>query len=366
MHCSTNNHVSLLLNGDNTFSAIFSAIQQAQKVILIQFYIVRDDKIGQELSCLLQKKAAEGVKIYFLYDAIGSHKLPENYIQYLRNADIQIFSFPAGRSILNKFQLNFRNHRKVVVIDGHTGFIGGHNVGDEYLGRKPPLAPWRDTHIKITGPVVTCLQESFAQDWFWSTKELPDMLPLTKCPKQEMLCQLITTGPADTEEAATLLLLDAASQAEHRLWISTPYFVIDDTVFSALKLAALRGIDVRILLPQKSDSWVVHAASMLYAFEALHSKIRVFRYQPGFIHQKIILIDEAIAVIGSANLDNRSIHLNFEIMLLTVDIQFAAEVSDMLEKDFKQANELSITDQKHIRRWQNLGMRIARLVSPIL
>ncbi|WP_448725661.1 cardiolipin synthase [Pseudomonas farris] len=366
MPCLANNEVRLLIDGQATFDAIFDAISNARQAVLIQFFIIHDDRLGQRLHALLTKKAAEGVAIYLLYDRIGSHSLPHGYVQPLRDAGIEVKVFATRSGWLNRFQVNFRNHRKIVVVDGIVGFVGGLNVGDEYMGEKPPLAPWRDTHVKVRGPVVACMQESFAEDWFWAARSLPPLILPEVYPDDGVLCQLLATGPADSYETCSLFFVEAIHAAAERVWITTPYFIPDEAVFAALRLAVLRGVDVRILLPSRADHRVVYAASSLYAFEAVRAGVRLFRYQPGFMHQKVVLIDSEISAIGSANLDNRSFRLNFEVMLLTVDSAFAAEVEQMLNDDFAQAHEIAKEESRETHRLQQIGMRIARLISPIL
>jgi len=360
------NQVRLLIDGEATFAAIFAALAEARQVILVQFFIIHDDTLGRRLQELLLARAAAGVQVYLLYDRVGSHALPRAYGERLRAGGVRVQAFATRSGLLNRFQLNFRNHRKIVVVDGLRGFVGGLNVGDEYLGRQPPLAPWRDTHVEVRGPVVACLQESFAEDWFWATRQLPPLLLPEARPQGEMLCQVIASGPADPQETCALLFVDAVHSARERIWITSPYFIPDEALFAALRLAVLRDVEVRILLPARPDHRVVYAASSLYAFEALRAGVRVFRYLPGFLHQKVMLIDQSIAAVGSANLDNRSFRLNFEITLLTLDRGFAGEVAQMLDEDFRQSRELLAADHKNLHRLQQLGMRVARLISPIL
>ncbi|ROM92118.1 cardiolipin synthase [Pseudomonas brassicacearum] len=366
MPCLSNNQVRLLINGQATFDAIFEAIRAAREAVLIQFFIIHDDQLGRRLQTLLMEKSAEGVAIYLLYDRIGSHSLPHSYVQPLRDAGVQVEAFATRSGWLNRFQVNFRNHRKIVVVDGVQGFVGGHNVGDEYMGEKPPLAPWRDTHIAVIGPVVACMQESFAEDWFWASRKLPPLILPQSYPDDGVLCQLLASGPADPYETCSLFFVEAIQSATERVWITSPYFIPDEAVFAALRLAVLRGVDVRLLLPSRPDHRIVYAASSLYAFEAVRAGVRVFRYQPGFLHQKVVLIDSEITAIGSANLDNRSFRLNFEVMLLTVDSEFAHEVEHMLNDDFAQAHEIAKGESRKTHRLQQLGMRVARLISPIL
>ncbi|MBV4532127.1 cardiolipin synthase [Pseudomonas sp. SWRI107] len=366
MPCLANNEVKLLINGEATFAAIFAAIERARDTVLVQFFIIHDDNLGQQLQQLLLRKAAEGVRVFVLYDRVGSHALPARYSQTLRDGGVQIQAFATRRGWFNRFQVNFRNHRKIVVVDGVLGFMGGHNVGDEYLGAHPQLSPWRDTHVQICGPVLACLQESFAEDWYWATRQLPPLILPDTYPEDGVLCQALASGPADPQETCALFFLEAIHCATRRVWITSPYFIPDEAIFAALRLAVLRGVDVRILIPSRPDHRIVYAASSLFAFEAVRAGVRMFRYQPGFLHQKVVLVDDEITAIGSANLDNRSFRLNFEITLLTVDRAFADQVEQMLTEDFEQAREITAEDSRDTHRLQQLGMRIARLISPIL
>lgn len=366
MPCLANNEVKLLIDGKATFEAIFAAIERARDVVLVQFFIIHDDRLGKALQQLLLRKAAEGVKVFVLYDRVGSHALPASYSQLLRDGGVQVHAFATRRGWFNRFQVNFRNHRKIVVVDGLLGFIGGHNVGDEYLGEHPQLSPWRDTHVQISGPVLACLQESFAEDWYWATRQLPPLILPDTYPDNGVLCQALASGPADPQETCSLFFLEAIHSANRRVWITSPYFIPDEAVFAALRLAVLRGVDVRVLIPSRPDHRIVYAASSLFAFEAVRAGIRMFRYQPGFLHQKVVLVDDDVSAIGSANLDNRSFRLNFEITLLTVDRGFADQVVNMLNNDFEQAREITAEDSRDTHRLQQLGMRIARLISPIL
>ncbi len=366
MPCLANNRVKLLIDGEATFDAIFSAIADAREVVLVQFFIIHDDALGKSLQQLLLRKAAEGVKVYVLYDRVGSHALPTRYSQTLREGGVQIHAFATRRGWFNRFQVNFRNHRKIVVVDGLVGFLGGLNVGDEYLGGNPHLSPWRDTHVEVSGPVLACLQESFAEDWYWAARELPPLILPDSYPDDGVLCQALASGPADPQETCSLFFLEAIHSATQRVWITSPYFIPDEAIFAALRLAVLRGVDVRVLIPSRPDHKIVYAASSLFAFEAVRAGVRMFRYQPGFMHQKVVLVDDEVSAIGSANLDNRSFRLNFEMTLLTVDRTFADQVEAMLLHDFELAKEITAEDSQDTHRIQQLGMRIARLISPIL
>ncbi|AJC22159.1 cardiolipin synthase [Pandoraea pulmonicola] len=362
------NHVRLLVNGHATFDAVFAAIDRARDYILVQFFIVKDDALGRALAARLLARAATGVKVYFLYDRIGSHDLPRSYCEKLRQGGVLAHEFAAARRgiVVNRFQLNFRNHRKIVVVDGDEAFIGGHNVGVEYLGEKPPLAPWRDTHISVRGPAVVGIQRAFAEDWHWSTGTVPELNRQPAPSGGDMHCQVVPSGPADQLETSSLFFVTAINAAQKRVWLTTPYFVPDEAVFSALRLAVLRGVDVRLLIPDRADHYVVFEATTSYAFEATRSGIQVYRYRHGFLHQKVVLIDDSAAAVGSANLDNRSFRLNFELMLLVVDGTFAQDVAAMLANDFEHAALLNKDDFRKTARWRQIVMRVARLFAPIL
>ncbi len=361
------NEVRLLINGEATFVAILAAIATAKKYVLVQFFIVHDDGIGRRLKDALISKARAGVKVHFLYDGIGCHDLPEPYLDELRAAHVQVQEFlTRRRRLMNRYQLNFRNHRKIVVVDGERAFVGGHNAGDEYLGLKPPLSPWRDTHIDVTGLAVAGIQLTFVEDWFWATGRVPELRWQPRLRRRNMHCQVVPSGPADTRETCKYFFVQAINSARSRLWITTPYFVPDEAVFTALKLAVLRGVDVRVLIPNRPDHYIVFNASSLYAYEAVCAGIKVYRYQPGFIHEKVMLINEDAASVGSANLDNRSLRLNFEITVLTVDKGFATSVGRMLKKDFAQSVQIARDEYEQSSAPRRLLMNVARLFAPIL
>jgi cardiolipin synthase len=359
------NHVRTLINGTATFDAIFEAIDTAHQYVIVQFFVVRDDRLGQRLKQALLACVSRGVRAYLLYDGIGSHDLSHRYIAELRAAGVETHKF-STRRFVNRFQLNFRNHRKIVVVDGQRAFVGGHNVGNEYLGEKAPLSPWRDTHIEIEGPVVTSIQFVFVEDWFWATQRIPEIVPGGVPHPANMCCQTIASGPADEFETCSLFFVTAINSAQNRIWLTSPYFVPDEAVFTALKLAVMRGVDVRILIPSRRDHLVVFSASTVYANDAVHAGIQMYRYRPGFLHQKVVLIDDIAAAIGSPNLDNRSFRLNFELTVLTVDRGFALEVETMLLADFAQSDPIDPQAFRRSPAWQRAAMRVACLFSPIL
>jgi cardiolipin synthase len=354
----------LLIDGEAAFDAMLAAMAAAEHCLLVQFFIFHDDNLGRRVQQLLLQRAAAGVRVCVLFDGVGSHDLPGHYVDTLRAGGVAIHPF-ATRRWRNRFQLNFRNHRKIVVVDGACAYVGGLNVGDEYLGLKPPLAPWRDTQLELRGPVVTDLQQLFAEDWQWITGAPPPLLPSPPC-DGDADALIVASGPADAQETCSLFFTAAINAARERVWLSTPYFVPDHAVLAALRLAVLRGVDVRVLIPARPDHHTVFLATTLHAHHALRAGIRMFRYQPGFLHQKALLIDNDSAAIGSMNLDSRSFRLNFEVSALVVDPTFAGEVATMLTADFSRAHaidEREYLDAPYLRR---VAMHVARLFDPLL
>ncbi|MCC9604576.1 cardiolipin synthase [Blastopirellula sp. JC732] len=362
---SRRNSIQLLIDGQATFDAIFAAIEKAEKYVLVQFYIIHDDELGRALQTRLIERAKAGVRVYVLYDEIGSYGLSRKYVHELREAGIEIVPFHTTKGRGNRFQLNFRNHRKIVIVDGQTAFVGGHNVGDEYMGRSKTFGPWRDTHVVLRGPAVQAVQRSFLEDWNWATHELPqvDWAPRPTDEDQQVL--VLPTGPADDFERCTLFFVQAINMAEKRVWIATPYFVPDPPVIAALQLAAIRGCDVRIMLPERPDHILVYLSAFSFIAEAAPHGVRFFRYEPGFLHQKVVLIDDDFAAVGTANLDNRSFHLNFEIMIAAADTKFAADVAAMLEADFTHCREAHAEELEKQSYLFRLTVALSRLMAPI-
>ena len=361
------NRAELLVDGPATFGAMFDRIKTARKYILLQYFIVHDDELGRELRDILVRKAKDGVDVYFQYDEIGSHSLPKAYLRSLKQAGVHVNTFHTAKGRGNRFQLNFRNHRKITVVDGHTAFVGGHNIGDEYMGRDPRFGRWRDTHVEIHGPVIRQIQLSFVKDWFWSRGEL---IPLNWdsaiSEKNGVDMLTLSTGPADKLDTCSILFVQAIHSAKTRMWLASPYFVPNEAVLEALQIAALRGVDVRIVLPEKPDHRTVYLAGLSFFPQLNLPGIRVYRYTDGFLHQKVMLVDDYISIVGTANADNRSFRLNFEIMMLVADRAFAADMQKMLEEDFNNSRIVEVDEFLGLGVFTRLGVRIARLLSPLL
>ena len=361
---SQGNRTQLLIDGEATFKAMFAAMEEAEDYILVQFFIFEDDRIGRALRDRLVVKARAGVRVYLLYDAIGCISIPERYFQPIRDAGGEVYGFKTRRGPPLRFQINFRNHRKLLIVDGRVGFTGGLNVGDEYLGRDPSMTPWRDTHLQLEGPAVPCLQVSFIQDWYWAAHSIPDLnWQPEACDGRTVL--VLPTGPADYLESCTLMFVHAIHAARHRLWIATPYLIPDREIITALQLAALRGVDVRLLVTGTPDSWVVHLVSYAFDDQLLPVGIRLFRYR-GFLHEKAMVVDDDLGMVGSANLDNRSFRLNFELNVLVADAGFAAEVAGMLETDLANADEVTEETAANRSAVFKLATQGARLLAPLL
>jgi len=358
---------TLLIDGEATFEAIFEVIDGAKEYILSQFFIVNDDEIGREYKDRLIRQAQAGRRVYFLYDELGSKRMTRRYLRDLRDGGVFVSGMKTTRGLTNRFQVNFRNHRKIVAADGRVAITGGQNVGDEYLDRHPKLTPWRDTSIRVEGPEALAMQLVFVEDWHWATRKVPQLVWEPRgCPNGDCTVFTLPSGPADEYETCELFFRHAISSARRRVWIATPYFVPDEGTIGALKLAAMRGIDVRILIPGLPDKPFIKLAAMSYVEEVARAGIAMYEYQKGFMHQKVMLVDDAISTVGTANFDNRSFRLNFEISIITVDEAFAADMEAMLERDFSNSRCLTAEDVAGRSHAFKASARVARLFSPVL
>jgi cardiolipin synthase len=362
------NDAELLVDGEATFASIFEGIERATSYILLEFYIIRPDKIGTELKERLKRKASEGVRVHIIFDEIGSSQLRGKSFSELERAGVLVREFNTRQGPNNRWQLNFRNHRKILVVDGKAAWVGGLNVGDEYLGNDARVGRWRDTHVKVTGPVVQEVQMAFFEDWHWATQETL-RLDWNSQPAPSGVSRMalaLPTGPADRLETCTLFFINAINAATNRLWLATPYFVPDEQFVTALQLAALRGVDVHILIPDRIDNKLVQMAGWSYLSALEKVGIEVSRYTNGLMHQKVMLIDDVYATIGTANFDNRSFRLNFEITMAFVDQSFADQVRRMLENDFANAETVRTERLEEKGFWFLFGVRCARLMAPVL
>jgi cardiolipin synthase len=362
------NKVDLLIDGAATFASIEAGLASAEHYILFQFYIIRDDALGRRLGARLAEKARAGVSVRLLYDEIGSAGFGRTGLyQDLRDAGVRLAAFNTTQGRRNRLQLNFRNHRKIVVVDGRYAWIGGHNVGVEYLGEDAKRGPWRDTHVRIHGPAVIGAELTWATDWLWARREQLDIdwNPEREAPGQASVL-LFPSDPASDFEEAGLMYHQVITQARERIWIASPYFVPDRGIVSALQLAALRGVDVRVMIPDRPDGPIVGMANWSFTRELLPAGVAVYRYEPAFMHQKVFLLDRELAGVGTANFDNRSFRLNFEITALVHDSAFCDEVETMLLADFQRSRRV---DEKELAAqpfWFPFATAAARLMAPVL
>ena len=367
MELTHGNRAELLINGDATFASILEGVAKAKHYVLFQFYMFHDDQLGRQVQEALIEKAKTGVRVYVLYDEIGSGGLPDSYVEKLRAAGVQVSSFKPTQGSRNRFQLNFRNHRKMVVVDGVSAWVGGHNVGDEYMGRDPEFSPWRDTHVRLDGPVAMQLQAVIVSDWYWATRQLPELNWQPQAVEgSDVRAMIVPFSPSSRFETAGLFFVTALNVAKERIWLSAPYFVPDEAILKALQLAALRGVDVRIITTGKPDSWPVYLAAFRYIGLLRDIGIKFYSYQPGFLHEKVMLIDDEFSTVGTPNFDNRSFRLNFEVTSLIVDKAFASEMEKMFEQDFVHAVLIDPGDLDKKSFWWRLGVNASRLAAPVL
>jgi cardiolipin synthase len=372
---SHGNQYKLLVDGDAFFESLLATIASAERYIFLCFYIVHDDATGKKLADALIERAAAGVQVRFLYDEVGCLRLSYAYFRKLTDAGIDVRSFNTRQGWVNRFQINFRNHRKFIVVDGERAVVAGLNIGDPYIGLSVGLAKCRDSAVWMSGPVSRKVQAVFAGDYYWAARQdLPEAdwdgaspdprVPLDRLHSGAAVC---ATGPADSRPRATMMFAAVAAAAKQRLWICTPYLVPDESILAALNMAKARGVHVRILIPYQADPWAADLAAFHYEWELYEAGIPVYRYEKAFMHQKSILVDDTLALVGSTNMDNRSLYLNFELMMAIEDPYFVADVAAMMEADF-QASTLSNTPDAPAKRWwfARLATAVARLFSPIL
>lgn len=360
------NTTEVLIDGEATFSSLFEGIQGARESIVVQYYIIRDDDTGRRLQSLLVDRAHAGVRVHVLYDRIGSYALPSRYTRELKEAGVEVHPFRSTRfGRPTRFQINFRNHRKIVVVDGRVGWVGGLNVGDEYRGLDPEIGDWRDTHLRVEGPAALALQLAFVEDWYWATSTVPELSWRPRAAGEESVL-ILPSGPADERATAGLLMQLVFHSATNRIWVASPYFVPDDGVLEALKVAAFRGVDVRILIPERSDSRAADLARIPSLERLLRADVRIHRYTDGFLHAKTILVDDAVAGIGTVNLDYRSFQLNFEVTALLFAPQPIEALSRSFEDDLDRSPELTLEELMNRPFGHRLASRVAHLFAPVL
>lgn len=364
---TTGNQLHILNNADETYRAIFEAIEKAEHHVHLEYYIIEDDEIGRKLKDLLIRKCEEGVEVRMIVDDVGSWGLGKRYIADLRDHGIEIYSFMEVRFPRLTSRVNYRNHRKIVIVDGMVGFTGGINFADRYMKGIPGIGPWRDTHLQVEGDAVGCLQMVFAADWFFVIHENLSgnayFPPLRHTP--DVPVQVSASGPDSDWDSIGQAFFAAIAGAKSRIYVTSPYLMPPVEIIYALKTAALSKVDVRILIPEKSDSIIPHWSSFSYIEELLEAGVRVFFYQTGFIHSKYIIVDEIFSTIGTTNLDFRSLETNFEVNAFIYDQEFTAELEKQFKTELKNSREIKLAEWKQ-RKWHfKLRESLAHLVSPL-
>ena len=377
MFCNTDNvaftdgnKVDIYRESNEFFSALLESIENAKYSINIQFYIFKSDSIGTQIINLLEKKQKEGVRVKILYDAIGSRTLKSKVFNKLIALGGQVEAFLPHKLKKLRFNINYRNHRKLVIIDDSIGFIGGFNIGDEYLGRCAKFGLWRDTHLKIEGPATTYMNLRFMMDWRFASNEDIDLTSYLYKPTKKVgsvSVQIVSSGPDTDLEEIKYGYIKMMQSAKKYIYIQSPYFILDETLLNTLKLAIFQGIDVRIMLPSKPDHPFVYWASWSYAGELLNLGAKVYLYsEKAFLHAKTVVIDDEVCSIGTANMDIRSFSLNFEVNAFVYSQELSKLQREIFESDILNSVELT----KEVYKSRNLTIRfkesISRLLSPIL
>jgi cardiolipin synthase A/B len=366
---SGDNEVEIYTSGKEKFDALLEAINSAEESINFQYYIIRNDELSKKIVSALAEKARQGVKVRVLGDAVGCHKLPRNFFRELTDAGGKTAFFFRSKYLHINMRINYRNHRKIVVIDGKTGFVGGFNVGDEYLG-KGPLGYWRDTHLRIRGSAVYSLQVRFFLDWYHASEQDHEFVNTENFPEMEprkgSVMQIVSSGPDSRGESIKMGYLQLINNATESIYIQTPYFIPDQSLLDALTIAAESGIDVRIMFPCKPDHPFVYWAGFSYLWDLVEAGVRVFLYDRGFIHAKTIVVDGMVSSVGSANWDIRSFMLNFETNAFIYDDGVSEKLKKIFEDDLEYCTEVTCEDY-HKRSYQVMFKEsVSRLLSAIL
>ncbi len=364
---SAGNDARVLRNGAACYAAIERAVRAARHHVHFQYYIFEPDEAGRRFRDLLVERAESGAEVRLLVDGFGSHKLSRRFLAPLGRAGVELAFFnPVAFARLRP--ANFRNHRKIVVVDGEVAFTGGLNVGDEYLGLAPTAGAWRDTHLEIRGPGALALQRLFAEDWSYATgRSIATSSYFEEHPGTgDALVQIVGSGPDRDWQAIAQVFFAAIASARDRVLLTTAYFCPDEPALAALTTAALRGVDVQLLLPRKTDSLLTRAAGRSFFDELLRAGVRIYEYLPGLLHAKTLVVDEAFAAIGSANFDQRSFRLNFEATALLYSETVAEDLATIFEQDLTVSREITVEDRQGRGALDKLSEAGARLLSPLL
>ncbi len=364
------NSLTLFKSAREKYDEMFKDILSAKKTINVMYYIFRNDTIGNELIDLLSEKASEGVEVRLIYDSFGNLKTPAKTFKRLKSAGGQVIRF-LPQNFLNLLRINYRNHRKIVVIDGEIGYVGGINIGDEYLGLDMTKSPWRDTHLKIVGSAAAALQLQFLMDWQYLIDEKIDEQNAiekffsTRKYNGKSAVQIVSSGPDSPSQQIKYSFVKLISKAKKTLYLQTPYLIPDDTIKDGLKIAVKSGVDVRVMIPGVPDKKFVYYATLSYVEELLEAGIKVYRYD-GFLHSKMLVSDAKVCTLGTTNIDLRGFNLAFEINAFIYDSHFAEKCEEMFLEDIKSCSELTLDSFKNRSLWLKFKESIFRLLSPLM
>lgn len=363
------NSVRPLKDGKTTFASIFEALEGARSYIHLQYYIYEDGELAERLLKLFRRKVAEGVRVKLIYDGVGSYTLSRKYLLQLREAGVEVYSFLPfrfGRFLTN---LNYRNHRKIIVVDGKIGFTGGINISDKYLRGDEELGMWHDMHLRIEGDAVSWLDQVFASDWYMVTEEKPgdDQSGVLSPNYQDpSVVQIVPSGPDDVFANIEQVYFSMICGAESYLYITNPYIIPSQEILKALQVASLGGVDIRLMISNKSDSRLVRWSVQSYFETLLKAGVRIFLFPDGFLHSKILVSDDALSSVGTANIDVRSFEHNYEVNAVVYDAELAGTLKADFLKDCSRCRELSY--EAHMSRpWRHrLIEGVARVFTPLL
>lgn len=366
------NAIEIFTDGHAKFNALFEDIKSATQYVHLEYYIIHNDKLGLAFKDLLIKKASEGVEVSLLYDGMGCLKTPSSYFKELKEAGINLTCFAPPFTPWLNLHFNYRNHRKLCIIDDKVAYLGGFNVGDEYLGKSKRMGYWRDTHLKIVGSDALLCNLQFLLDWRFASHEshcldhykLPNLAPL--CHATGAIIQLVSSGPDSKYPTIRNGYIKMINEAKSSIWIQTPYFIPDEALLTALKLASLSGLDVRIMIPNKPDHMFVYWATYSYIGELISCGAKAYTYEKGFLHSKTIVIDQTLSCVGTANFDMRSLKLNFEMNAFIYDKSSAIQLSEAFEKDLLDCKDLTLEIYDARPLFIKFKESISRLFSPIL
>ncbi|ASA26068.1 cardiolipin synthase [Paenibacillus donghaensis] len=363
------NRSQLLSSAEEAYEEMLKVMEAAQEHIHLEFYIFRDDEIGEQFQDLMIRKARQGVKVRLLCDGLGSRgTMSRRFIHTLRQAGVELhFFLPPLSSLLDR-RFNYRNHRKILVVDGLIGFTGGMNIGDDYLGKDPKMGFWRDTHVRLEGDAVYYLQFTFLKDWRLATGEgmsHPRLFPKHTCTALEAV-QIVKSGPDGDLDASQEMYFAALCAARQRIWITTPYFIPDSSICRALKSAVLRGVDVKIIVPAIPDHKLVHYASHAYMDNLQDAGVKFYKYTKGFMHAKVMIADGLLASVGSANLDMRSFYSNFELSAVLLEPGKVEQLAAGFQQDLKHCEYIDPYRFRERGRGVKLLEGLCQLLSPLL